>query len=114
MGLGIRDRVVEANRETRAHGLVQQLLKAETVQFPENLKALANYRRWADPELKAAAREGPTDSRARLHASLALLPGDPAQAEYVYGRLLEARRTRQGLPEGWIIDDEGFVVPGPD
>jgi hypothetical protein len=22
-------------------------------------------------------------------------------------------KTQQGLPEGWIIDDEGFVVPGP-
>jgi hypothetical protein len=25
-----------------------------------------------------------------------------------------SRKTQQGLPEGWIIDDEGFVVPGPD
>ncbi len=24
-----------------------------------------------------------------------------------------SRKTQQGLPEGWIIDDEGFVVPGP-
>jgi hypothetical protein len=25
-----------------------------------------------------------------------------------------SRKTQQGLPEGWIIDDEGFVVPGPE
>jgi hypothetical protein len=25
-----------------------------------------------------------------------------------------SRKTQQGLPEGWVIDDEGFVVPGPD
>ena len=25
-----------------------------------------------------------------------------------------SRKTQQGLPEGWIIDDEGFVVPGQD
>lgn len=24
-----------------------------------------------------------------------------------------SRKTKAGLPEGWIIDDEGFVVPGP-
>lgn len=23
------------------------------------------------------------------------------------------RKTQQGLPEGWVIDDDGFVVPGP-
>ena len=28
--------------------------------------------------------------------------------------LRRSRKTQQGLPEGWIIDDEGFVVPGPD
>jgi hypothetical protein len=27
--------------------------------------------------------------------------------------LRRSRKTQQGLPEGWIIDDEGFVVPGP-
>jgi hypothetical protein len=24
-----------------------------------------------------------------------------------------SRKTQTGLPEGWIIDEEGFVVPGP-
>jgi hypothetical protein len=28
--------------------------------------------------------------------------------------LRRSRKTQQGLPEGWIIDDEGFVVPGPE
>jgi hypothetical protein len=23
------------------------------------------------------------------------------------------RKTTKGLPEGWVVDDEGFVVPGP-
>jgi len=23
------------------------------------------------------------------------------------------RKTQQGLPEGWVIDEDGFVVPGP-
>ena len=49
VGLVIRDRVVETNRSTAAHGLVQQLLKADTVQAPQNIQALASYRQWADP-----------------------------------------------------------------
>ena len=56
-GLSIRQRVVEAYRETEAHGLVQQLLKADTAQVPENIRALAAFRRWADPELKKAAQD---------------------------------------------------------
>ena len=60
-----------------------------------------NYRQWADADLKTAARERPADSRARLHASLALLSGDPAHAEYVYKRLLEAPPA--DLPVIWKI-----------
>jgi hypothetical protein len=33
--------------------------------------------------------------------------GDKAKASR------RSRKTKAGLPEGWIIDDEGFVVPGP-
>jgi hypothetical protein len=25
----------------------------------------------------------------------------------------QQRKSTQGLPEGWVVDDEGFVVPGP-
>jgi hypothetical protein len=28
-------------------------------------------------------------------------------------KVRRSRKTQQGLPEGWIIDEEGFVVPGP-
>ena len=101
VGLAIRDRVVEANRTTVAHGLVQQLLKADTGQVPENIQALASYRKWADPELKVAAQESPADSRAKLHASLALLPSDPTQAEYLSSRLLAA--AAGDLPVIWAI-----------
>ena len=101
VGLTIRHRVDAANRETAAHGLVQQLLKAETAQAPENIRALASYRQWADPELKKAAQDAPPDSRARLHASLALLPGDPTQAKYLHNRLLAASPVE--LPVIWGI-----------
>ena len=43
--------------------------------------------------------------------------GNGATAEAESGERAKAirrcRKTQQGLPEGWMIDDEGFVVPGP-
>ena len=101
VGFVIRDRVVEANRSTAAHGLAQQLLKADTRQLPENIQALASYRRLADPELRKAAQEAPDESRAKLHASLALLSGDATQADYLFNRLLAAAPAE--LPVIWDI-----------
>ena len=123
-GLAVRNRVVTANRETEAHGLVQQLLKADTAQVPENIAALASYRQWADPELTKAAQEAPADSRARLHASLALLPGDATQAEYLHRRLLVAsplelqviwgilrEHDREAQPRLWKLLDDPAADP---
>ena len=51
--------------------------------------------------MKAAAHKEPADSRARLHASLALLPDDPTQAEFLHNRLLAASPLE--LPIIWGI-----------
>ena len=50
------------------------------------------YRRWVDPLLADAyaQAEANQDARKQLHASLALLPVDPRQVDYLYGRLLKA------------------------
>ncbi len=123
-GVAVRDRVVNANRETVAHGLVHQLLKADTAQVPENIGALASYRQWADADLKKAAQQEPADSRARLHASLALLPGDATQAEYLRSRLLAAspidlpviwgilrEHDREAEPRLWKLLDDAAADP---
>ncbi|MFI5455786.1 MAG: SUMF1/EgtB/PvdO family nonheme iron enzyme [Isosphaerales bacterium] len=89
-GLYVRNRVVEANQATTADGLVQQLLKADTRRVPDIVRSLRDYRRWTDPELKRAVAIGSDDSRAKLHASLGLLPVDPGQAAYLESRLLAA------------------------
>src|SRR3954454_8103849 len=54
---------------------------------------MAPYRRWLGPLLhEARARaEKENDPRRQLHAGLALLPVDPGQVEYLYGRLLKAQ-----------------------
>jgi hypothetical protein len=40
------------------------------------------------------------------------LAADPENAEKAKA-IRRSRKTQQGLPEGWIIDEDGFVVPGP-
>ena len=77
-------------RATAADGLVQALLKADTSQVPGIVQGLGNYRRWADPELRRTVADGAADPRAKLHASLALLPVDRGQVAFLEARLLDA------------------------
>jgi formylglycine-generating enzyme required for sulfatase activity len=90
-GLTIRDRVVEHQKATQAQGLVDGLVNAETAQVPDVVDQLADYWRWADPLLRDVNRKAADPSRQKLHASLALLPVDATQVDYLYGRLLDAQ-----------------------
>jgi serine/threonine protein kinase/formylglycine-generating enzyme required for sulfatase activity len=76
----------------KAHALLDRLLEANTADVPGIVNAMAPFRRWTDPLLRQAyARaQDANDSRRQLHASLALLPVDPGQKEYLYDRFLEA------------------------
>src|SRR5262249_54509757 len=74
----------------RAAMLVRVLMAANTADAPAAIRDLDGYRRLADPMARRQAAESPADSRQRLHASLALLPGDDDQVDYLLGRLLEA------------------------
>jgi serine/threonine protein kinase/formylglycine-generating enzyme required for sulfatase activity len=83
----------EAHGTLKAHALRDRLLDANTADVPTVVKDMESYRRWIDPLLRRASREAEDagDSRKRLAASLALLPVDPGQVDYLYGRLLEAQ-----------------------
>ena len=72
--------------------LRDQLLDANTTDVPAIVQDMAPYRRWVDPLLREAYQEAEAnhDRRKQLHASLALLPVDPGQVDYLYGRLLDA------------------------
>jgi formylglycine-generating enzyme required for sulfatase activity len=58
------------------------------------VEELSHYRRWIDPLLRDAYQEAEASkepgSRAQLHVSMALLPVDAGQTEYLYERLLDA------------------------
>ncbi len=75
-----------------AHALRDRLVNANTVDVPLIVTDLAPYRRWADPLLGDLYQqaEADADPRKQLHASLALLPVDEGQVDYLYGRLLDA------------------------
>jgi formylglycine-generating enzyme required for sulfatase activity len=92
LGLSGWRRVAEADeaRAGAARSLVQQLLKVDTSLVGDLVGALGDYRRWADPELKRIVAEPWAQPKAKLHASLALLPVDSGQVPYLQTRLLAA------------------------
>ena len=87
-----------------AQALRDRLLEAATPDVPGIVRDMAPYRRWLDPLLREsyARAEKENDPRRRLHASLALLPVDSGQADYLYGRLL------QGSPQEVVVIREAL------
>ena len=91
----------EARGRIKADGLMGELFSAETAAVPATVQRMSTSRRWIDPRLKAAWAEAAeqlqaTRSQAErelarrklLHSSLALLPVDSSQVDYLFERLL--------------------------
>jgi formylglycine-generating enzyme required for sulfatase activity len=76
----------------KAQAMRERLLDANTTDLPIIVRDMAPYRRWLDPLLRKANQEAEASQNARqhLHTSLALLPVDPGQVAFLYGRLLDA------------------------
>ena len=81
---------IEAYGTLRASALVESLQKVATPDVPAIVKQLSGYRRWADPQLVRVVQSAEDQSREHLHASLALLPVDVSQVDYLFNRLLAA------------------------
>jgi eukaryotic-like serine/threonine-protein kinase len=73
--------------------LRDRLLESTTADVPGIVKDMAAYRRWVDPLLQDAyaQAEKRKETRKQLHASLALLPVDAGQVDYLCRRLLKAQ-----------------------
>jgi formylglycine-generating enzyme required for sulfatase activity len=80
----------------KAEALRDQLLRADTQNVPGIVEEMSPYRRWTDRLLQEAYQQAGPGSRARLHASMALLPVDAGQTTYLYTHLLDA--TPQEVP----------------
>lgn len=90
-GLFVQGQVARFKNKERAEGLVTALLNAEIQQVPEIIKELKSYREWADPILEDELKRHSKDSDERLHISLAMLPDDDTQIDYLIARLLSAK-----------------------
>jgi formylglycine-generating enzyme required for sulfatase activity len=89
-GLAIREQVVAQRKATHAAGLVMRVLDAETAQVPGVVGEMTEYRKWTDSLLRQEHGKAPMNSRRKLHASLALLPVDATQVDYLCSRLVDA------------------------
>jgi formylglycine-generating enzyme required for sulfatase activity len=92
---------IEGYGSLRASSMVEALASAETSDMPRLVERLTGYRRWANPRLVRLAQASKDDSKVRLHASLALVPVDPSQTDYLARRILTASPTE--LPVIWRI-----------
>ena len=79
---------IEGYGTLRASALVESLQRVGTPEVPAIVEQLSGYRRWADRRLARVLQS--TDEREHLHASLALLPVDASQVDYLFERLLKA------------------------
>jgi formylglycine-generating enzyme required for sulfatase activity len=121
LGLTLRDRVEEQRKATYAAGLVQSLLNADTAQVPAIIAEMSAYRQWTDPLLREERDKAAATSRPKLHTSLALLPVDPGQVEYLSTRLLDAQphevpviRDALALHKDSLLNKLWAVVAAPE
>ncbi len=92
-GIVVCRQIIENQQAAEAAGLVKRLLDADTPKAPEIVAAMREYRRWVDPALQSELQKAPAGSRQKLHASLALLPVDAAQANDLFDWLSKAAPT---------------------
>jgi formylglycine-generating enzyme required for sulfatase activity len=86
-----------------AKSLRQRLLTANTEEVPGIVKDMGPYRRWLDDWLREAYADADRGGKPgkQVHLSLALLPVDDRQVDYLSGRLLTGRPPEvQAIREG--------------
>jgi eukaryotic-like serine/threonine-protein kinase len=94
----------------QAEKLVESIITAETADVPRLEAQLTPYHRWADARLLRHARDASEDSKEHLHASLALLPVDDGQVDYLYGRLLNAGPAELPVIRDALAGHRGALV----
>ena len=87
-GLAIQNQFVEQDANSAAV-LVQRLFDAPIDRVPEIIKQMEPYSALTTPLLKDEKEKSANDSPKQLYASLALLPSDSGQVDYLYESLLK-------------------------
>lgn len=103
---------------SRTDDLRKRLLSAELTQVPDIVKLMTPYRKRLEPVLRAEWEQAVRDDNSAhlLRLSLALLPSDPGELDYLHERLLTARaedfpiirdqlERYRGKLTGWLWKD---------
>jgi formylglycine-generating enzyme required for sulfatase activity len=91
--------IQEQKRADHAQHLVRRLLDANIAQVPDIISEIEELRGSADPLLKQQYRSAKNGSDAKLRTSLALLPIDPHQTDYLYQHLLfHTQKNPEAVP----------------
>ncbi|MEX0613687.1 MAG: protein kinase [Pirellulales bacterium] len=81
----------QLNGRINAASVVRSITSAETADVVTLVGELGPYRRWANVLLADVVNDAEDSSKRKLHASLALVGGDPSHIEYLLGQLLVAK-----------------------
>jgi serine/threonine protein kinase/formylglycine-generating enzyme required for sulfatase activity len=111
VGTAVGRRVIDNQSATHAAGLVHRVVDAETAQVPDIVKAMREYRRWVDPALSSEFSKSSDDSRQKLHSSLALLPVDATQVDYLLLRLIKATPGELPVIRDALKPHQAALVP---
>ncbi|MCA9036654.1 MAG: protein kinase, partial [Planctomycetaceae bacterium] len=88
-GLQIRHNIRYENNRRHADALVARLVDAEPSQVPVIVQEMSEYRTWTDPGLQEMLASDETNNKTKIHASLALLPVDKSQVDFLTAELLD-------------------------
>jgi len=102
---------IEGYGDLKASALVESLKTAGTADVAQIVKQIAGYRRWADSRLARLLSDSEPTSREHFHASLALLPVDPRQADYLSERLLAASPSDVAVLREALRPHQASVLP---
>jgi serine/threonine protein kinase/formylglycine-generating enzyme required for sulfatase activity len=102
---------IEGSGNLRAEDLVGSLRAAGTADVPSLIEQLATFRRWADWRLRRMLSDSDESRRDYLHASLALLPVDPSQAEYLGRRLLAGEPAELSVLRAALAPHRSRLTP---
>jgi hypothetical protein len=102
----------EARGRTRAAALRDRLLDAGPTEVAAIMEELPPYRRWANGLLREALQQARAagDAKKELHASLALLPVDAGQVDFLADRLLAAEPREIDLIRRVLAPHRGAVA----
>jgi serine/threonine protein kinase/formylglycine-generating enzyme required for sulfatase activity/tetratricopeptide (TPR) repeat protein len=102
---------MEGYGRLQARTLVESLQRVGTPDVPAIVEQLSGYRRWADPQLVRLVQSADDQSRDHLHASLALLPVDATQADYLFKRLLSASPSELPVLRDALKPHRSTLIP---